>query len=206
MCGDLPAQPTLPASTPTEARVMSSSSQPSRGFCLCWTRRPASRSGLSRSARCGKAQPRASSYRRHNRSRTHLPALVPQRLSVEDAFGLMWNRTACREELARSRNDGLYTPDRRARCFRAACRPRNPGSAKRSAGTQDPSPRLMTSAPRRWHGRPQSRHEPAGPTTSARIRSARRDPEPSRGAPSRAHYLQLTSQRRRCPVPPRVPR
>jgi quinoprotein glucose dehydrogenase len=41
---------------------------------------------------------------------THVPALVPQQLSAEDAFGLMGNRAACREELARSRNDGLYTP------------------------------------------------------------------------------------------------
>jgi quinoprotein glucose dehydrogenase len=43
---------------------------------------------------------------------THVPTLVPQRLSTEDAFELipLWNRTACREQLASARNEGLYTP------------------------------------------------------------------------------------------------
>ncbi|WP_315835358.1 pyrroloquinoline quinone-dependent dehydrogenase [Bradyrhizobium prioriisuperbiae] len=43
---------------------------------------------------------------------THLPALVPQRLSVDDAFGVLpfWDRPGCRAQFASSRNDGLYTP------------------------------------------------------------------------------------------------
>ena len=43
---------------------------------------------------------------------THVPPLVPQRISADDAFGLIpfWDRAACREHLARARNDGLYTP------------------------------------------------------------------------------------------------
>jgi quinoprotein glucose dehydrogenase len=43
---------------------------------------------------------------------THVPALMPQRLSADDAFGLIpfWDRAACREKLVRARNDGLYTP------------------------------------------------------------------------------------------------
>ena len=43
---------------------------------------------------------------------THVPALMPQRLSVDDAFGLIpfWDRAACGDLLARLRNDGLYTP------------------------------------------------------------------------------------------------
>src|SRR5262245_7030852 len=43
---------------------------------------------------------------------THVPTLVPQRLSATDAFGMIpfWDRAACRQRLARPRNDGLYTP------------------------------------------------------------------------------------------------
>jgi len=43
---------------------------------------------------------------------THVPTLMPQRISADDAFGLIpfWDRTTCREQLARTRNDGLYTP------------------------------------------------------------------------------------------------
>jgi quinoprotein glucose dehydrogenase len=40
---------------------------------------------------------------------THVPTLVPQRITADDAFGLISN-TACREKLARARNEGLYTP------------------------------------------------------------------------------------------------
>ena len=40
---------------------------------------------------------------------THTPALVPQRISADDAFGLI-NRAACHDKLARARNEGLYTP------------------------------------------------------------------------------------------------
>jgi len=40
---------------------------------------------------------------------THVPALVPQRVSAEDAFGLI-RRTNCRDILAKARNEGLYTP------------------------------------------------------------------------------------------------
>jgi quinoprotein glucose dehydrogenase len=40
---------------------------------------------------------------------THLPTLVPQRISADDAFGLI-TRTACHDKLARARNEGLYTP------------------------------------------------------------------------------------------------
>ena len=41
-----------------------------------------------------------------------LPALVPQTISPDDAFGLIpfWDGAACRDELAGSRNEGLYTP------------------------------------------------------------------------------------------------
>ena len=43
---------------------------------------------------------------------THVPTLMPQRLSANDAFGVIpfWDRAACREQLARPRNEGLYTP------------------------------------------------------------------------------------------------
>jgi len=40
-----------------------------------------------------------------------VPALVPQRLSPEDAFGLTpWDRGRCRDAIAALRNEGLYTP------------------------------------------------------------------------------------------------
>jgi quinoprotein glucose dehydrogenase len=43
---------------------------------------------------------------------THVPALVPQRISSEDVFGLVpfRDRAVCREQLASARNEGLYTP------------------------------------------------------------------------------------------------
>src|SRR5215467_8807478 len=43
---------------------------------------------------------------------THVPILLPQHLSADDAFGLIsfWDRAHCREQLAHVRNDGLYTP------------------------------------------------------------------------------------------------
>ncbi|MDP3694315.1 pyrroloquinoline quinone-dependent dehydrogenase [Bradyrhizobium sp.] len=43
---------------------------------------------------------------------THLPALLPQRISPDDMFGLIpfRDRAACRDQLAAARNDGLYTP------------------------------------------------------------------------------------------------
>lgn len=42
---------------------------------------------------------------------THVPPLVPQRVSADDAFGLTpWDRDACRAALAKARNEGLYTP------------------------------------------------------------------------------------------------
>jgi quinoprotein glucose dehydrogenase len=43
---------------------------------------------------------------------THVPNLLPQRISADDAFGLIpfWDRAVCREMLARPRNEGLYTP------------------------------------------------------------------------------------------------
>jgi quinoprotein glucose dehydrogenase len=42
----------------------------------------------------------------------HVPPLLAQRISADDAFDLIpfWDRAACRERLARPRNDGLYTP------------------------------------------------------------------------------------------------
>jgi len=43
---------------------------------------------------------------------THVPALTPQQVSAGDAFGLIpfWDRAACRDKLAGTRNEGLYTP------------------------------------------------------------------------------------------------
>ena len=43
---------------------------------------------------------------------THVPALVPQRISLDDVFGLVpfRDRAVCREQLAKARNEGLYTP------------------------------------------------------------------------------------------------
>lgn len=42
---------------------------------------------------------------------THVPALVPQQLRAEDAYGLTpWDRKHCRDAIARARNEGLYTP------------------------------------------------------------------------------------------------
>lgn len=39
---------------------------------------------------------------------THVPPLVPQHISADDAFGLF--SQACHDKLAGARNDGLYTP------------------------------------------------------------------------------------------------
>ncbi|MBS0528646.1 MAG: pyrroloquinoline quinone-dependent dehydrogenase [Proteobacteria bacterium] len=43
---------------------------------------------------------------------THVPALMTQRISPDDAFGLIpfRDRAVCREILGAARNDGLYTP------------------------------------------------------------------------------------------------
>ncbi len=43
---------------------------------------------------------------------THLPVLVPQQISPDDAFGLnaLGDRAACRAQLEAARNEGLYTP------------------------------------------------------------------------------------------------
>ncbi len=43
---------------------------------------------------------------------THVPALVPHRVSADDMFGLIpfRDRALCQERLAAARNDGLYTP------------------------------------------------------------------------------------------------
>jgi quinoprotein glucose dehydrogenase len=43
---------------------------------------------------------------------THVPVLVPQTISPDDVFGLIpfRDRAVCREQLAASRNEGLYTP------------------------------------------------------------------------------------------------
>jgi quinoprotein glucose dehydrogenase len=43
---------------------------------------------------------------------THVPALVPQRVSIDDAFNLFpyVGRSACEVQLAGARNEGLYTP------------------------------------------------------------------------------------------------
>ncbi len=37
---------------------------------------------------------------------------MPQRISADDAFGLIpfWDRAACRDKLAGARNEGLFTP------------------------------------------------------------------------------------------------
>jgi quinoprotein glucose dehydrogenase len=40
---------------------------------------------------------------------THVPTLAPQRISADDAFGLI-SHTACHDKLASARNEGLYTP------------------------------------------------------------------------------------------------
>jgi quinoprotein glucose dehydrogenase len=43
---------------------------------------------------------------------THVPALLPQRISSDDMFGLIpfRDRAFCRQRLAAARNEGLYTP------------------------------------------------------------------------------------------------
>jgi quinoprotein glucose dehydrogenase len=41
--------------------------------------------------------------------RDHVPTLVPQRISADDAFGLI-SHTTCHDKLAGARNEGLYTP------------------------------------------------------------------------------------------------
>ncbi|MBP6013967.1 MAG: pyrroloquinoline quinone-dependent dehydrogenase [Alphaproteobacteria bacterium] len=42
---------------------------------------------------------------------TLIPALVPQKISADEAFGITpWDRNACREQLASARSEGLYTP------------------------------------------------------------------------------------------------
>jgi quinoprotein glucose dehydrogenase len=42
---------------------------------------------------------------------THIPALVPQKLTPDDAYGWTpWDEGACRDAIAASRSEGLYTP------------------------------------------------------------------------------------------------
>lgn len=42
---------------------------------------------------------------------TVIPALAPQKISADDAYGLTpWDREACRKLIAETRNEGLYTP------------------------------------------------------------------------------------------------
>lgn len=42
---------------------------------------------------------------------THVPALVPQKLSADDAFGFTsWDRKACHDIIASARSEGIYTP------------------------------------------------------------------------------------------------
>ena len=42
---------------------------------------------------------------------THVPALVPQKLTPDDAFGFTpWDRGVCRDRIAAARSEGLYTP------------------------------------------------------------------------------------------------
>jgi len=42
---------------------------------------------------------------------THIAALVPQKISPDDAFGLTpWDRGACHDAFAGARSEGLYTP------------------------------------------------------------------------------------------------
>ncbi len=42
---------------------------------------------------------------------THIPQLVPTKISADDAFGVTpWDRAACREAIAGGRNEGIYTP------------------------------------------------------------------------------------------------
>jgi len=41
----------------------------------------------------------------------HLPALAPQRITADEAFGITpWDRSACRDAIAHARNEGIYTP------------------------------------------------------------------------------------------------
>jgi quinoprotein glucose dehydrogenase len=42
---------------------------------------------------------------------THVPVLVPQKITADDAFGMTpWDRAACREVMSKARSEGLYTP------------------------------------------------------------------------------------------------
>lgn len=42
---------------------------------------------------------------------TLIPALAPQKISADEAYGLTpWDREACRKLIAETRNEGLYTP------------------------------------------------------------------------------------------------
>jgi len=63
---------------------------------------------------------------------THVPALVPQRISVDDAFDLFprFGRSGCEAQLADGRNEGLYTPPRR----KAPCCFHSPAAASIGAG------------------------------------------------------------------------
>ena len=83
----------------------------------------------------------------------------------------------------------------RARCCRAACRPRNPGSATSSAGTPARAPRPPTSAPRHWRGRRRCRHGPADRNSSAARRSAHRRRARCRAAHRRGDCPRSRSRR-----------
>jgi len=42
---------------------------------------------------------------------SHIPALAPQKLTPDDAYGFTaWDEGACREAISSARNEGLYTP------------------------------------------------------------------------------------------------
>ena len=42
---------------------------------------------------------------------THVPVLVPQKITADEAFGMTpWDRSACHDLMAKARSEGLYTP------------------------------------------------------------------------------------------------
>ena len=84
----------------------------------------------------------------------------------------------------------------RARRCRAACHPRNPGSAKTSARRPTHAPRPPTSAPRHWRGLRQCRREPAGPRSSADVRFAHRRRARCQAARRHAHCPRSKSRPR----------
>ena len=88
-----------------------SRSRPSSATSSCSTARPARRSIRSRSGRCRRTARPARRSRRPSRSRPTRRRCTRPSSRAENMFGFTpWDTRSCREQLARYRYDGTFTP------------------------------------------------------------------------------------------------